>query len=327
MSELTYREAVRHALAEELTRDENVVLMGEEVAQFNGAYKVSEGLLEKFGPKRIVDTPISEAGFIGMGIGASMLGVRPVMELMFWSFYSVAFDQILNNAANVRYMSGGLIHCPIVIRGPANGGTNVGATHSHTPENVLANHPGVKVVVPSTPADAKGLMKSSIRDNDPVFFLENTILYGERGEVPDDEDFIIPLGVADVKREGTDLTIVTYGRSVLHSLAAAEQIAAEDGASIEVVDLRTIRPLDIDTVLKSVAKTHRVLIVEEQKPFASVGTQLGFMIQEEAFDQLDAPITRVTTIDAPAIYSPPVEVEQLPNINRVLVAARQALKA
>ncbi len=327
MPVLTYREAVRAALAEEMTRDANVVLMGEEVAQFNGAYKVSEGLLDKFGPKRVVDTPISEAGFIGMGIGASMLGVRPVMELMFWSFYSVAFDQILNNAANVRYMSGGLINCPIVIRGPANGGTNVGATHSHTPENVLANHPGVKVVVPATPADAKGLLKSAIRDNDPVMFLENTILYGEKGEVPDSEDHLVPLGVADVKREGTDLTIVTYGRSVLHSLEAAEIIAKEDKASIEVVDLRSIRPLDIDTVLASVAKTHRVLIVEEQKPFASVATQVAFMIQEEAFDELDAPVTRVSTIDAPAIYSPPVEIEQLPNVNRVLAAARAALKA
>ncbi|MCC5024669.1 MAG: alpha-ketoacid dehydrogenase subunit beta [Candidatus Synoicihabitans palmerolidicus] len=324
MSVLTYREAVRAALSEELARDENVVLMGEEVAQFNGAYKVSEGLLDKFGPKRVVDTPISEAGFIGLGVGSSMLGIRPVMELMFWSFYSVAFDQILNNAANVRYMSGGLINCPIVIRGPANGGTNVGATHSHTPENVLANHPGVKVVVPATAADAKGLLKSAIRDNDPVFFLENTILYGEKGEVPDDEDFLIPLGSADVKREGTDLTIVTYGRCVLHALSVAETIARDHGASVEVVDLRSIRPLDIDTVLTSVAKTHRVLIVEEQKPFASVGSQLAFMIQEEAFDELDAPITRVTTIDAPAIYSPPVEAEQLPNVDRILAAALKA---
>jgi pyruvate dehydrogenase E1 component beta subunit len=216
---ITYREAVRHALAEEIERDRNVVVMGEEVAQFNGAYKVTEGLLGRFGTERVVDTPISEAGFIGMGIGASMLGVRPVMELMFWSFYSVAFDQILNNAANVRYMSGGQIHCPIVIRGPANGGTNVGATHSHTPENVLANHPGVKVVVPATAYDAKGLLKSAIRDNDPVFFLENTMLYGEKGEVPT-EEYLVPLGLADVKRQGTDLTIVTYGRSVLHSLAA-----------------------------------------------------------------------------------------------------------
>ena len=320
MPVISYREAVRHALAEELERDPNVVVMGEEVAQFNGAYKVTEGLLAKFGPQRIVDTPISEAGFIGMGVGASMLGIRPVMELMFWSFYSVAFDQILNNAANVRYMSGGLINCPSVIRGPANGGTNVGATHSHTPENVLANHPGVKVVVPSTPYDAKGLLKSAIRDNDPVMFLENTILYGEKGEVPT-EEYVIPLGVADVKREGTDLTIVTYGRSVLHSLKAAEILEKEHDVSVEVVDLRTIRPLDIDTVLASVRKTHRVLIVEEQKPFASVGSQLAFMIQKEAFDDLDAPINRLATVDAPAIYSPPVEVEQLPNPQRVLKAA------
>ena len=325
MAVLTYREAIRAALAEELARDENVVLLGEEVAQFHGAYKVSEGLLEKFGPDRIVDTPISEAGFIGMGVGASMLGIRPVMELMFWSFYSVAFDQILNNAANVRYMSGGLINCPIVIRGPANGGTNVGATHSHTPENVLANHPGVKVIVPATARDAKGLLKSAIRDNDPCFFLENTILYGEKGEVPDTEE-LIPLGLADVKRTGTDLTIVTYGRCVLHSLAAADILEKEHDVSVEVVDLRTIRPLDIDTVLASVKKTHRVLIVEEQKPFASVGSQLAYMIQREAFDELDGPIHRLATIDAPAIYSPPVEVEQLPNPQRVLKAALAAVE-
>ncbi|MFT3870529.1 MAG: alpha-ketoacid dehydrogenase subunit beta [Nibricoccus sp.] len=324
MPVITYREAIRHALSEELERDPNVVVMGEEVAQFNGAYKVTEGLLAKFGPKRIVDTPISEAGFIGMGVGASMLGVRPVMELMFWSFYSVAFDQILNNAANVRYMSGGQINVPIVIRGPANGGTNVGATHSHTPENVLANHPGVKVVVPATPYDAKGLLKTAIRDNDPVMFLENTILYGDKGEVPT-EEYLIPLGKADVKREGTDLTIVTYGRSVIHSLKAAEVLEKEHKRSVEIVDLRTIRPLDIDTVLASVAKTHRVLIVEEQKPFASVGSQLAYMIQREAFDELDAPIHRLTTVDSPAIYSPPVEIEQLPNPTRVIKAALEAL--
>ena len=324
MPQITYREAIRHALAEELTRDPNVVVMGEEVAQFNGAYKVTEGLLAKFGPNRIVDTPISEAGFIGLGVGASMLGIRPVMELMFWSFYSVAFDQILNNAANVRYMSGGQIHCPIVIRGPANGGTNVGATHSHTPENVLANHPGVKVVVPATAYDAKGLLKSAIRDNDPVFFLENTILYGDKGEVPEAE-YVIPLGKADVKRTGTDLTIVTYGRCVIHSLKAAETLEKEHDISVEVVDLRTISPLDIDTVLASVRKTHRVLIVEEQKPFASVGTQLAYMIQREAFDDLDGPIHRLATIDAPAIYSPPVETEQLPNPGRVIKAVLAAL--
>jgi pyruvate dehydrogenase E1 component beta subunit len=324
MPVLQYREAIRQALAEELTRDLNVVVLGEEVAQFHGAYKVTEGLLEKFGPKRIVDTPISEAGFIGMGLGASMLGVRPVIELMFWSFYSVAFDQILNNAANVRYMSGGQINCPIVIRGPANGGTNVGATHSHTTENVLAHHPGVKVVVPSTPYDAKGLLKSAIRDNDPVFFLENTILYGDKGEVPAD-DYLIPLGKADVKREGTDLTIVSYGRAVIQSLAAANLLQQEHNISAEVVDLRSIRPLDIDTVLASVRKTHRVLVVEEQKPFCGVGAQLAYMIQSEAFDELDGPIARLSTIDAPAIYSPPAEAEQLPNPQRILRAAIEAL--
>jgi pyruvate dehydrogenase E1 component beta subunit len=324
MPVLQYREAIRQALAEELARDPNVVVLGEEVAQFHGAYKVTEGLLEKFGPKRIVDTPISEAGFVGMGLGASMLGVRPVIELMFWSFYSVAFDQILNNAANVRYMSGGQINCPIVIRGPANGGTNVGATHSHTTENVLAHHPGVKVVVPSTPYDAKGLLKSAIRDNDPVFFLENTILYGDKGEVPAD-DYLIPLGKADVKRAGTDLTIVSYGRAAIQSLAAANLLQQEHNISVEVVDLRSIRPLDIDTVLASVRKTHRVLVVEEQKPFCGVGAQLAYMIQSEAFDELDGPIARLCTIDAPAIYSPPAEAEQLPNPQRILKAAIEAL--
>ena len=324
MAHIQYREALRHAMAEELLRDPNVVIMGEEVAQFNGAYKVTEGLLEKFGPKRIVDTPISEAGFIGMGVGASMLGIRPVIELMFWSFYSVAFDQILNNAANVRYMSGGLIHCPIVIRGPANGGTNVGATHSHTPEAILANHPGIKVVVPSTPYDAKGLLKSAIRDNDPVMFLENTILYGDVGEVPD-EEYVIPLGVADVKRVGTDLTIVSYGRSVISALAAAKVLEQEHDVSVEVVDLRTIRPLDEATVLASVRKTHRVLLVDENKPFCGVGAQLAYMIQAKAFDDLDAPIKRLGAVDAPAIYSPPVEVEQLPTPQRILKAALEVL--
>ena len=320
MPVIQYREAIRHALAEELARDPNVVVLGEEVAQFNGAYKVTEGLLEKFGPKRIVDTPISEAGFIGMGVGASMLGIRPVIELMFWSFYSVAFDQILNNAANIRYMSGGQINCPIVIRGPANGGTNVGATHSLTPENVLAHHPGVKVVVPSTPYDAKGLLKSAIRDNDPVMFLENTILYGDRGEVPDAE-YLIPLGSADVKRQGTDLTIVSYGRAAMQSLAAAKVLEQEHGISAEIVDLRSIRPLDFETVLASVQKTHRVLVVEEQKPFCGVGAQLAYMIQAEAFDDLDAPVARLCTVDAPAIYSWPAEAEQLPNLQRILRAA------
>jgi pyruvate dehydrogenase E1 component beta subunit len=281
-------------------------------------------MLEKYGPKRIVDTPISEAGFIGMGIGASMLGIRPVMELMFWSFYSVAFDQIVNNAANVRYMSGGQIACPIVIRGPANGGTNVGATHSHTVENILAHHPGLKVVVPSNAADAKALMKTAIRDNDPVMFLENTILYGEKGEVPEG-DITLPFGRAAIARTGKDLTIVTYGRCVLHSLAAAETLRASKGFDIEIIDLRTIRPLDVDTILRSVAKTHRLLIVEEQRPYCSIGSHIAAIVQEEAFDELDAPILRVGTIDAPSIYSPPVEKQQIPNVDRVIAGILRLL--
>lgn len=324
MALITYREALNQALAEELERDPNVLLMGEEVGQFNGAYKVSEGLLARFGPNRIIDTPISEAGFIGAAMGASMLGVRPVIELMFWSFYSVAFDQILNNAANVRYMSGGQIHCPIVIRGPANGGTNVGATHSHTPENVCANHPGVKVVCPATAYDAKGLLKTAIRDNDPVMFMENTILYNDKSEVPDGE-YTIPLGVADVKREGTDLTIIAHGRSVIQSLKAAQMLAEQYKISAEVVDLRSIRPLDEEAILKSVRKTHRVLLVEENKPFCGVGAQISYLIQDKAFDDLDAPVKRVSAIDAPQIYCPPLEKEQLPNPQRILQGALHVL--
>jgi len=320
MPEITYREALRAAMAEELERDPNVVIMGEEVAQFHGAYKVTEGLLEKFGPKRVVDTPISEAGFVGLGIGASMLGIRPVMEFMFWSFTYVAFDQVFNNAASIRYMSGGLINLPIVIRGPGNGGTGVGATHSHTPENFIANTPGLKVVCPSTPYDAKGLLKAAIRDNDPVYVMENTILYNEKGEVPDG-DYIVPLGLADVKREGKDLTIIAHGRAVLTALKAAEILAAEHDVSAEVVDLRSIRPLDAETILNSVRKTHRVLLVEENKPFCGVGAQISHLIQSEAFDDLDAPVKRVSALDAPAIYSMPLEKLQLPDPQRVVRAA------
>ena len=321
---ITCREALNQAMAEELERDPNVVLMGEEIGQFHGAYKVTEGLLARFGPKRVVDTPISEAGFIGLGVGAAMLGLRPVIELMFWSFYSVAFDQILNNAANIRYMSGGLINIPLVIRGPANGGTNVGATHSHTPESVLASHPGVKVVCPATAYDAKGLLKSAIRDNDPVMFLENTILYNDKSEVPAGE-YLVPLGQADVKRPGSDLTIVAHGRAVINSLRAAQLLEAEHDVSVEVVDLRSIRPLDEATILASVRKTHRVLLVEESKPFCGVGAQLAYLIQEKAFDDLDAPITRVSAIDAPAIYSAPMEKEQLPHPQRIMKAVLDML--
>jgi len=317
---LTYREALREGLDEELERDSNVVIMGEEVAQYNGAYKVTQGLWEKWGDKRIVDTPISEAGFIGMGIGASMLGVRPVMELMFWSFHSVAFDQLVNNAACVRYMSGGLCHCPIVVRGPANGGTNVGATHSHIPEGLFAAFPGLKVCAPATPADAKGLIKSAIRDNDPVYFMENTLLYGMSGEVPDleDGDFTIPLGKADLKREGKDLSIIAHGRSVIHSLEAANTLQEEHGINVEVLDLRSIRPLDQDAIIATVQKTNRVLLVDESKPFGGVSAMVTTLIQELAFDYLDAPVQRVCSIDAPAIYSPHIENEQLPNPRRIV---------
>lgn len=320
MSVITYRQALNDAFAEEMRRDENVVLMGEEVGQFDGAYKVTKGLMEKFGRDRVVDTPISEAGFIGAGIGASMLGVRPVMELMFWSFAYVAFDQIINNAANLRYMSGGQINCPIVVRGPANGGTNVGATHSHTPENFIANVPGLKVICPATAYDAKGMMKSAIRDNDPVYVMENTILYNETWEVPD-EEYVIPLGKADVKNEGTDLTIVAHGRCVIHALKVAEILEAEHDVYAEVVDLRSIRPLDEETIINSVKKTNRALLVEENKPFCGVGSQIAFMLQDKAFDYLDAPIKRISSLDTPAIYSKPLENEQVPHVQKILKAA------
>jgi pyruvate dehydrogenase E1 component beta subunit len=314
---LTYREALKAALAEEIERDANVFVLGEEVAQYNGAYKITEGLWKRFGDKRLVDTPISEAAFIGMGIGASMLGLRPVMELMFWSFAYVAFDQIINNAGCIRYMSGGLVNLPIVIRGPANGGTNVGATHSHTPENLLATTPGLKVVAPATAYDAKGLLKTAIRDNDPVLVMENTLLYGEKWEVPA-EEYTIPLGIADIKRPGSDVTIIAHGRAVLTSLAAAELLSTEHDISAEVVDLRSIRPLDEETVLNSVRKTHRALVVEENKPFCGVGAQIAATLQEKVFDELDAPVSRLSSIDAPAIYSPPLEKKQLPDPQRVI---------
>ena len=314
---ISYRKALNDAMAEEITRDENVVIIGEEVAEYNGAYKVTEGLWKRFGDKRVVDAPISEAGFIGLGVGAAMLGVRPVLELMFWSFAYVAYDQIVNNAGCVRYMSGGLINCPIVIRGPANGGTNVGATHSHTPENLLANVPGLKVVTPATAYDAKGLMKTAIRDNDPVMFMENTLLYGEQWEVPE-EEYLIPLGLADVKRSGSDISLISHGRSVLVCLKAAEILQAEHNISAEVVDLRSIRPLDEEAILSSVRKTHRAVLVEENKPFCGVAAQIAATIQEKAFDDLDAPVLRVSSLDSPAFYSPPIEKLQLPDAQRVV---------
>ncbi|MEX1117942.1 MAG: alpha-ketoacid dehydrogenase subunit beta [Terrimicrobiaceae bacterium] len=317
MALIEYRDALNQAFAEEIERDPNVVLMGEEVAQYDGAYKVTKGLWKKYGDKRVVDTPISEAAFIGMGVGASMLGLRPVIELMFWSFATVAYDQIVNNAGQVRYMSGGLINVPIVIRGPANGGTNVGATHSHTPENWLASIPGLKVVSPVNGYDAKGLMKTAIRDNDPVMFMENTLLYGEKCEVPE-EEYLIPLGVADLKREGSDVSLIAHGRSVNTALKAAGILASEHGIEADVLDLRSIRPLDQEAILKTVAKTHRVVLVDESKPFCGVSAQISTLIMELAFDELDAPVRRVCTLDAPAIYSPAVEPLQLPTPDRII---------
>jgi len=320
MALIEYRDALNQAFAEEIERDPNVVLMGEEVAEYDGAYKVTRGLWQKYGSQRVVDTPISEAGFIGMAVGASMLGLRPVVELMFWSFATVAWDQIVNNAGCLRFMSGGLINVPIVIRGPGNGGTNVGATHSHTPENWLAGVPGLKVVCPASAYDAKGLMKTAIRDNDPVMFIENTLLYGEKGEIPE-EEILIPLGKADLKREGSDLSFIGHGRAVVTALEAAERLASEQGIQADVLDLRSIRPMDHEAILTSVAKTHRVVLVDENRPFCGVSAQIAAMIQDALFDELDAPIKRVSTLDAPAIYSPAIEPLQLPTADRMVAKA------
>ena len=328
MRNISYREALREGLDEELAHDDDVFIMGEEVAEYNGAYKITEGLWKKWGDKRVVDAPISEGGFIGMGIGASMLGVRPVMELMFFSFAYVAFDQMMNNAATCRYMSGGLLHCPIVVRGPANGGTNVGATHSHTPENIFANMPGLKVVSPATAYDAKGLIKSAIRDNDPVYFMESTVLYGQTWDVPENSELpegelIIPLGKADIKKEGTDISLIAHGRAVITCLEAAKVLQEEHNINAEVVDLRSIRPLDEDTIMASVRKTHKAIYVEENKPFCGVGAQISSMIMEQCFDDLDAPVLRITSMDSPAIYSPPLEKIQLPDVDDVIKRVKE----
>lgn len=321
---ITYREAIKQALSEEIERDENVCIMGEEVAQYNGAYKVTEGLWNKYGDKRLIDTPISEAAFSGLAIGASALGIRPVIEMMFMSFSYVAIDQLFNNASFCRYMSGGLMHIPIVVRGPANGGTNVGATHSHTPENMVANHPGLKVVCPSNAFDAKGLMKAAIRDNDPVFVMENTLLYGEKWDVPE-EEYLVDLGVANILKEGTDMTLVSHGRCAMLSLNAAKTLDEEHGISVEVVDLRSIRPLDETTILSSVKKTGRALLVEENKPYCGVDAQISHIIQLKAFDYLDAPIHRVSAIDAPQVYAKELEDWQIPNEERIIKRALELM--
>jgi pyruvate dehydrogenase E1 component beta subunit len=323
MPTITYREALNQALSEEMERDDRVFLMGEEVAEYNGAYKVSQGLLEKFGPKRVIDSPISETGFTGLGVGAAMYGLRPVIEYMTWSFSLVAFDQIINNAAQVRYMSGGQFSVPIVLRGSSGGGLQVGATHSHTPENWYANVPALTVITPAFPDDAKGLLKSAIRSNNPVCFLENEKLYGYKDEVPEGEH-LTPIGKARVIRSGGDLTIVSNSGSIHRALNAAKTLEAQ-GIHVEIVDLRTIKPLDFATVAASVSKTNRLLIVEENKPFAGWGAQVAYEVQRELFDDLDAPVHRLTSLDVPQPYNGRMEQAVLPNEERILAAVKEVL--
>jgi pyruvate dehydrogenase E1 component beta subunit len=323
MAVLTYRDALKQAMTEEMNRDENVFLMGEEVAEYNGAYKVSQGMLEQFGPHRIVDTPISEEGFAGIGIGAAMVGLRPIIEFMTFSFSLVAIDQVVNNAANMRYMSGGQLAVPIVFRGPSGMAGSLGATHSHRLEAWYASIPGLTVILPGTPADAKGLLKSAIRSDDPVVFMEHEVLYHEKGEVPEGE-YLVPIGKADIKRPGSDVTLITYSRSLKTTLAAAEKLA-EENIDAEVIDLRTIRPLDLDTLLASVVKTHRAVIVEEDWPYCGLGAGISDRITRSIFDELDAPILRVASKDAPIPYNKGLETSRLPSVERVVAAVHSVL--
>jgi len=302
MAELQFREAIRAAMVEEMERDERIFLIGEEVAEYNGAYKVSEGMLEKFGAKRIIDTPISENGFAGLGIGAAMNGLRPIVEFMTFNFSFVAIDQIINNAAKIRNMSGGQFSVPIVFRGPNGAAGQLAATHNTSTESIYATVPGLKVVCPSNPNDAKGLLKASIRDENPVVFLESEVMYGMKGEVSDADDYIIPLGKAHVARKGEDVTLVAHGKSYWIALRVADRLA-EEGHSVEVIDPRTIRPFDIDTVVESVKKTNRCVIIDESNPYASISSEITYQIQERAFDWLDAPIVRITAKDVPAPYA------------------------
>jgi pyruvate dehydrogenase E1 component beta subunit len=322
MAVITIREALNQALSEEMHRDENVFLLGEEVAAYQGAYKVSKGLLEEFGEKRVIDSPITELGFAGLGVGAAMAGLRPVIEFMTFNFSILATDQIINSAAKMLYMSGGQFKIPIVFRGPNGSAYQVSSQHSQALESWYAHFPGLKVVMPSTAADAKGLLKSAIRDDDPVIFMEQERMYGMKGEVPDDADFTIPLGVADIKREGKDATIVARSLTVPLALKAAEELE-KDGVSVEVVDPRTIRPLDIETIINSVKKTNRVVIVEESHPFCGVGAEISAQIMERAFDYLDAPVKRLSSADAPMPYAKNLEQLALPDVARIVAAVRE----
>jgi pyruvate dehydrogenase E1 component beta subunit len=320
---IPFRQALREALVEEMRRDENVFLMGEEVAEYNGAYKVSQGMLDEFGAKRVIDTPISELGFAGIGVGASMNGLRPVIEFMTWNFAVLAFDQIVNEAAKMLSMSGGQISCPIVFRGPSGSAGQLGATHSQSFESWMAKVPGLKVISVSNPFDAKGLLKSAIRDNDPVCFFESEVMYSDQGEVPE-EEYLIPIGEANITRHGNDVTIVSFNKMMKVAHAAADELAKE-GIDAEVIDLRTIRPLDYKTIIESVKKTNRLIVLEETWPFGNVSTEIAYYIQQHAFDYLDAPVRRVTTLDTSMAYAPTLVDAFLPNPAKLMQVVKEVM--
>ena len=323
MKTVQFREAVCEAMSEEMRRDESIYLIGEEVAEYNGAYKASKGMLDEFGAKRVIDAPIAELGFGGIAVGSAMNGNRPIVEYMTFNFSLVGIDQIINNAAKIRQMSGGQFNCPIVFRGPTASAGQLAATHSQAFESWYANCPGLKVIVPSNPYDAKGLLKAAIRDDDPVIFMESEQMYGDKMEIPEGE-YIIPIGVADIKREGSDVTVVSFGKIIKEAYKAADELAKE-GISVEIIDLRTVRPMDHKTILESVKKTNRLVILEEALPFGSVSSEITFRVQDEAFDYLDAPIKRITTADTPAPYSPVLLEEWLPNASDVVSAVKEVM--
>ncbi len=324
MATLQFREAIRAAMVEEMDRDDRIFLIGEEVAQYNGAYKVSEGMLDRFGEKRVIDTPISENGFSGLGIGAALNGLRPIVEFMTFNFSFVAIDQLINNAAKIRYMSGGQFGVPIVFRGPNGAAGQLAATHNTSTESIYATIPGLKVVSPSNPDDAKGLLKTAIRDDDPVVFLESEVMYGMKGEVSDASDYLIPIGKARVAREGTDVTLVAHGKSYWLALKAADELE-KDGHSVEVIDPRTIRPFDIDTVIESITKTNRCVIIDESNPFASISSEIAYQIQERAFDHLDAPVLRITSKDVPAPYAKNLMEYYMPQVQDAIDACKKVM--
>ena len=323
MKVIQFREAIAEAMSEEMRRDEAVYLLGEEVAEYNGAYKASKGMLDEFGPKRVIDTPIAELGFSGIAVGSAMNGNRPIVEFMTFNFSLVGIDQIINNAAKMRQMSGGQFNIPIVFRGPTASAGQLAATHSQAFESWYANTPGLKVIVPSNPYDAKGLLKAAIRDDDPVIFMESEQMYGDKGEVPEGE-YVLPIGVADIKREGNDVTVVSFGKIIKEAYKAADELEKE-GISAEIIDLRTVRPMDHETIFNSVKKTNRLVILEEAWPFGSVSSEITYQVQENIFDYLDAPIQRITTADTPAPFSPVLLEEWLPNKDDVIKAVKKVM--